>query len=177
MKIETQSVFFPFKKSMTKVSQIALATYLSGTFLACAKPTLPTQPAGGPISDNPSVLASSGLSCELRFPKQNVCLNWGWVKRQTDETYGVLWVKIHRPNLWDQTPVLTDPLGALKVELFMPSMNHGSNETATHRLDIGTFKIEDVFFIHAGDWEIRFHLYENTNLLDSLAVPILFSGH
>lgn len=44
---------------------------------------------------------------------------------------------------------------SFEVELYMPSMGHGSVPTKIEPLDDLTFRVFNVFFIMAGSWEIR----------------------
>lgn len=61
-----------------------------------------------------------------------------------------------------QTHQVTEVTDQVKVALWMPSMGHGSSPTRVERaVDAdgnvvpGTFTVRNVFFIMAGEWEVR----------------------
>ncbi len=60
----------------------------------------------------------------------------------------------------------------LEVELWMPSMGHGSAPTVVRKINASTFDVSNVHFIMGGDWEIRFTLKEGALVLDEAIFSI-----
>ena len=71
---------------------------------------------------------------------------------------GSLVFKVVRANLLDDSPVPVELESLPKVVLWMPSMGHGSTPTQVRLSDIGSFEVNNVFFIMPGDWELRFQI-------------------
>ena len=63
--------------------------------------------------------------------------------------------KVSRTNIFDGSPVLTD-IAFPTLILWMPSMGHGSSPTRVERLDTGTYRASEVFFVMPGEWELKF---------------------
>lgn len=113
------------------------------------------------------------IRCELKFSNKEVCLAWYWEKITTPFEEGSLIVKLFRPNRLDGSPVLITPIQLnLRLTLWMPSMNHGSTPTISHKIDVGTYRIEEVFFIMPGEWDLRFQLLNQDNIKDEVIVEI-----
>ncbi|RZA07587.1 MAG: hypothetical protein EOP11_07270 [Proteobacteria bacterium] len=78
-----------------------------------------------------------------------------WEQKPTDEEYGSFILKIGRANFADGSPLPLDTAVGVEVVLWMPAMGHGSNPVALEKIDIGTYRVSEVFFTMPGDWEIR----------------------
>lgn len=68
-------------------------------------------------------------------------------------------------QLADESRQPAEPSAALTVELWMPSMGHGSAPTAVQRVRgadgkivPGLFRVTNIYFLMGGDWELRFQL-------------------
>lgn len=131
---------------------------------ACAQPNYITK-----NNINSSEKLSS--SCEAQFKSNNqFCVQITWITEPTQNTKGQFLLKTFRSNLADNTPILDDLKGELHVDLWMPSMGHGSSPVSLQKLDTGTYKVSDVFFIMPGEWEIRFKLKDSTGQLIDEAI-------
>ncbi len=96
---------------------------------------------------------------------------WAWETAPTTKTAGVLRFKIARANLLDETAVPVDPENIPTVLLWMPDMGHGSTPTSVERVDVGSFRVRNVFFIMPGRWEIRFQIKDGDTITDEAIAP------
>lgn len=146
---------------------VSLVVILGG----CAKPTYV-------VSSKDKILQGSEgqkenkLGCSTQFKVAGVCLTWYWEEKPTESVAGSLVFKAYRLNLLDQTPIELDMASVPQVVLWMPSMGHGSVPTQTIRVDTGTYRATNVFFIMPGEWEIKFQIKEGTLVQDEAVVAI-----
>ena len=128
--------------------------------VGCARPkyveesTTPSSPAGK---------LETTTECTITFTESKYCLSWYWENKPTSKQAGSLIFKVYRLNEFDKTPVEVDFKTTPEVILWMPSMGHGSTPTQTHRLDVGTYRTSNVFFIMPGVWDIRFSVKEEND--------------
>ncbi len=139
-----------------------------GLFTACSEPKY-IQPVTSP---NNSGAQESKTTCEIKFQKSDLCFSWRWEQIPTASTAGILILKTFRLNLFDQTPVEIDSTYPISLILWMPSMGHGSSPTQTQRLDIGTYRISNVFFIMPGEWEMKFQIKNEIEIIDETILQI-----
>lgn len=116
----------------------------------------------------------SKADCSISFSQSGVCLNWFWEKKPTSSEAGSLVFKTYRLNTLDKTPIEVDLVATPQVVLWMPSMGHGSTPTQTARVDEGTYRASNVFFIMPGDWEIRFQVKNGTEVVDEANIKLVF---
>lgn len=136
----------------------------------CAQPkyeTPATRSGIGQELDSPS-------DCSLRFSKSNLCLFWSWEKLPTDTESGTLILKVYRLNALDQSMFPVDPPHELDFVLWMPSMGHGSSPASLAKVDIGSYRITDVYFVMRGEWELIFRLKNGEQTEDEILVPFTF---
>lgn len=106
------------------------------------------------------------------FQKETVYLSWYWEKKPTSTEVGSLIFKTYRPNQFDQSIVPQDLSGEANVLLWMPGMGHGSSPTKVERLDTGTYRASQVFFVMPGEWEIHFQSKTGNILNDETVVTL-----
>lgn len=140
--------------------------------LGCANPKYLLQEPNFLGGQGGSSKPIESTNCDLKFAKPDLCLSWYWENRPTPSEAGSLIVKLFRPNNLDGSPVLVTPEASLMLLLWMPSMNHGSTPTLTQEIDIGTFRIQEVFFIMPGEWDLRFQLQVKDQIQDEVRVEI-----
>lgn len=116
----------------------------------------------------------SKTDCQTFFSTSGLCLTWYWEKKPTSTQMGNLIFKTYRLNSLDQTPIEVDLTATPQVVLWMPSMGHGSTPTQTTRVDEGTYRVTNVFFIMPGDWEIRFQVKAGTEVVDETHISLVF---
>lgn len=129
-----------------------------------------TETSEGETSD-PNIFLRP-MVCKTKMLVSGNCLVWYWENKPTSRQPGTLIFKLYRLNAFDQTPMPMDPKFPPEVILWMPSMGHGSVPTQTQRLDMGTYRASNVFFIMPGEWEIRFQTKENNIVIDGVTVAI-----
>lgn len=135
----------------------------------CARPNYASSVAGGGSAGE----TTQSNVCQARFTKTGDCVNWQWELKPTDSEVGRFLFKVSRANLVDGSPVLTDGAADVGVLLWMPSMGHGSSPVKTERLDVGTYRASQVFFIMPGEWEIRFQRKVNQQIVEEAVIEIL----
>ena len=126
-------------------------------------------------TSSPQENSQKTQECSVVFSNSQLCLQWFWETKPTSKEYGSLIFKIFRLNSYDNTPVASEIPGAPQVVLWMPSMGHGSTPTVTEKLDTGTYRVKDVFFIMPGDWDILFQFQDSSEkTLDEAKVSLIF---
>lgn len=134
---------------------------------ACAQPVY--REAAGTGTAGGQAAAAKGLVGKLKSSGLQVWLEWE--RMPSDEDFGSFLLKVGRPNLADGSPVLLDAADEVSVELWMPSMGHGSSPVSVEKIDLGTFRASQVFFTMPGDWEIRVEVREEARR-DQVALPV-----
>lgn len=112
--------------------------------------------------------------CKSRFLNSGYCLLWHWEKKPTSSQAGSLIFKIVRANALDDSPVPVDQNWLPILVLWMPSMGHGSTPTSVQRVDVGSYRATNVFFIMPGEWELKFQLKDANKVHDEVAVDLTF---
>jgi hypothetical protein len=124
---------------------------------ACARPKYVSVNSNG---EKNGPLDTSALECTVQFSQSGNCVAWQWEKVPTSKDFGSFVFKVFRPNAFDGTPLETEI--SPNVVLWMPSMSHTSVPVKITRLDVGTYRAEQIFFVMPGVWEIHFQsLNEN----------------
>lgn len=137
-------------------------------FIGCAKPQY--------VQKNTEEVApqSAVLICDKTKKLNDLCISWQWLTKPTDEDYGKLIIKSWRKNMIDESIVPVDLPDTPEVYLWMPSMGHGSVPTTTSKADLGTYLVENVFFIMPGDWEIRVKLNQESIENDEVSFSYIY---
>lgn len=137
---------------------------------SCAKPKYVNET---PANQDPNAQEAQA-DCSTQFQISETCLNWYWEQKPTSQQPGSLVFKTYRLNTLDQTPVELDMEQTPSLILWMSSMGHGSTPTQTSRVDVGTYRASNVFFIMPGDWQLKFQIKNGTEILDEAQVNIIF---
>ncbi|MGE4130837.1 MAG: FixH family protein [Bdellovibrionales bacterium] len=95
-------------------------------------------------------------TCDAKWSGDERCLTLTWEVPPAEKQMAAFLIKLWRPNRADQTGVLLDDFQDLKIELYMPSMGHGSSPVQIEKIDVGTYRVTAVSLFMHGDWEIRF---------------------
>jgi hypothetical protein len=136
--------------------RVLFSIVVAGFLISCAEPKY-AQPKPAMTEKQNS------LSCDVRF-QNDVCGHLQWVTEPTTDDFGSFLLQVFNGNPTDGSDVLTDLKGELSVILWMPSMGHGSSPVTVSKVDVGTYKINKVFFSMKGEWEIRFILKLNNEI-------------
>lgn len=77
----------------------------------------------------------------------------------------------------------TTPEESIRVELWMPSMGHGSRQTqvvaitdAAGTVMPGAYEVRQVYFIMGGDWEVRVHLTAANGQCETQSFQLMLPG-
>lgn len=146
----------------------------------CAQPkyeTVAEQPgaanpgAGDAAGNGGGAPSKETADCAIRLNPSGACLSWKWEAEPTRAKAGSLIFKVFHSNAYDATPVEQD-LAHPAVVLWMPSMGHGSSPTQVDRLDTGTYRASNVYFVMPGQWEIRFQDKDGADVRDEAVVAL-----
>ncbi len=120
---------------------------LAISLVSCAKPLADS------TDSETRTEGKSQNTCKASLKTDGVCLDAIWETYPTETTVGSLLVFARSLNSDHLVKDFsTDP----RVTLWMPSLGHGSSPVKVVPLQPGMFRIEKVFFIMRGDWEVRF---------------------
>jgi hypothetical protein len=53
------------------------------------------------------------------------------------------------------TPEMLNKISTANVQLWMPSMGHGSAPVKIERLDLNHFQVSEAYFVMAGTWSVK----------------------
>jgi hypothetical protein len=142
------------------------------TLISCAQPKYETAAA---IESGKNQQSQKVSKCSTKFSISQYCVLWQWEKTPTADESGVLTLKVVRPNLLDDSAVPVDLDSDPTLFLWMPSMGHGSAPNPrVSRIDIGSYRITDVFLIMPGEWEMKFQIKEGNQVQDEAVALFIF---
>jgi hypothetical protein len=141
-------------------------------FFACAKPNyqspLPPpatdQKQEPPVSNEPPV-----TKCKYFFEAKRLCLDFKWLARPSQTQLAELEFKFF---IQERPTEFIDPALQPFISLWMPSMGHGSRPVVVEKTATGVYKASKIFFIMPGEWEIRFQLKEDKDVVDQVIEKI-----
>ncbi|MEQ1722575.1 MAG: FixH family protein [Pseudobdellovibrio sp.] len=130
--------------------------------VACAKPNY--QEAAPVTVEN-----QKAENCNLFLSVKRLCTTFEWESAPNVTTPGSFLFKFYV----QETPtVFSDPTETVFVQLWMPSMGHGSTPVTVEKIKAGEYRASDVFFIMPGEWEIRIQLKDAQNVVDQVVKKI-----
>ncbi|MDG0816308.1 FixH family protein [Bdellovibrio svalbardensis] len=127
--------------------------------VACARPDY-LDPQQNTKQDSPE----QSSNCDFIFANSQNCAQLEWTKGPQSPAESEFIVKLSLP--------LKNPSQTLSAVLWMPSMGHGSSPVKIEKIEEGVFRINKVFFIMPGDWEIRFYIKDTTTIFDQATVKL-----
>ncbi len=73
----------------------------------------------------------------------------------------------------DNAQTVISPAHPFAIELWMPSMGHGSTRVKIQETSPGQMQVSKVFFIMPGAWEIHFQLKQkdNNEIFEEVSIP------
>lgn len=95
--------------------------------------------------------------CQIDFRTENICGFSLWQIMPTESRIGQFKLIL--------SPGIEENL-ELDVYLWMPSMSHGSSPVKVKKISETEFIITEVFFIMPGEWEIRYQLKIDEQVID-----------
>ena len=139
-------------------------------FLGCAQPKYISEADSSGAGQQST---GTKASCDIRFSNSKFCLSWFWENKPTSTVEGILIFKIYKLNAFDQTAIQLDAQELPQLVLWMPSMGHGSTPSVVQRLDVGTYRATEVFFIMPGEWDLKFQIKTGSEVTDEALVQIV----
>ncbi len=130
---------------------------------ACAQPKYEIEASNKSGESNQE---NKSADCSLHFKNSGYCISWVWESKPTSSTSGSMVFKVYRLNSFDGSPINIDVTPQPIVVLWMDSMGHGSSPTTVTRIDVGTYRTSNVFFVMPGEWQIKFQVKSNETLQD-----------
>ncbi|MBK8203587.1 MAG: hypothetical protein IPK68_15090 [Bdellovibrionales bacterium] len=112
--------------------------------------------------------------CRSRFQSSGYCLLWQWENNPTSTQVGSLIFKVVRANALDDSPIPVDLTSVPALVLWMSSMGHGSSSTTVEKVDTGSYRAKNVFFIMPGEWELKFQVKDGNTVQDETVVTLIF---
>ena len=106
--------------------------------------------------------------CLKSFATLFLCVDLIWEKLPTEDDRGVFRLQFYR---MDDPGVLIEPALAPSVQLWMPSMGHGSAPVQIQKISDGVYQVSEVYFVMSGDWDIRVQQKNGKNVLDQVVFP------
>lgn len=143
--------------------------------LACAQPKyLQNAVVQNPDMQNPDSTAGKiQADCTRQLKNSKLCIVWMWETKPTETTLGAFIFKTYRLNNYDQSAILLDAGDKAEVVLWMSSMGHGSSPTVVQKLDVGTYRVNEVFFTMPGQWQMQFQFKnQNEEIIDEASFEI-----
>ena len=126
--------------------------------------------------------------CDIKFKKLNLCGELKWVvppkkvEMPTEKDKSEFLLSLSKPEksaIPKRNSVSLEDLD-LSVHLWMPSMGHGSEPTQVQRekdsagKDLpGSYRVKNLYFTMAGDWDIQIEIKKNGKTLDKAIVQTL----
>lgn len=129
-------------------------------------PAEPSQPANEKPQEN---------ICQVFLSKAQICLHIKWIQKPNSQTQASFLLSFTHGKTNQPIPldVFQNLAQNLKIILWMPSMGHGSVPVIIKKNSDSSFlTVERVYFIMPGDWEIRFQLKENENIVDETSIQL-----
>lgn len=121
----------------------------------------------------------SGGDCPIALPKAGLCATLEWTRAAGDPDNSpdhsgerAFTLQFREPAAGGGPGAPVDPRHDLGVQLWMPSMGHGSSPVSIRRDGVGFFSVTKVYFIMPGDWEIRIQLKEGGRLFEQAVVSV-----
>ncbi|MCC6276513.1 MAG: FixH family protein [Oligoflexia bacterium] len=130
---------------------------ISISTLACAEPNYATKDKSRPLAQSNPV----SENCGAVFKNSNNCLNWRVEQEPTQDQMGSFTFTLSH-----------NPLGSIKVVLWMPSMGHGSSPVKVEQLGDRQYRASQVYFSMPGKWQIRFQIKDNNQVLDEAVIEV-----
>lgn len=113
------------------------------------------------------VVRAQGDHCPLAFKTSNLCAQLDWIIHPSDSSDSSFYLIFFADD--DPTKSIVVPEADLEVELWMPSMGHGSAPVEITKESSGRFKVTRAYFIMPGDWEIIIRLRSENKIIDEQA--------
>ncbi|MGZ3690494.1 MAG: FixH family protein [Pseudobdellovibrio sp.] len=145
---------------------------LSALLISCAKPNYPvsSSPENGkqqvvPTHNDPA----NPAQCSLFFKTSHLCLSYKWAANPKANEMSSMTFQFY---VQEKPAVFVTPSQSVNVQLWMPSMGHGSSPVKVSKNTDNSYKAENVFFVMPGTWEIRFQLKAEQDVVEQVVDKI-----
>ena len=149
-------------KRKSKVNSLSLLYWmivlvLTLPLVACGQsPVLNHLDAGSPQRQNQELSQNPPATCDFQFVTLQLCGHIQWMAEPQigdDSPFALSFIRL-------SDEAASELPGNLRVQLWMPSMGHGSAPVKISKTGVGSFEIRNVQFLMAGEWEIRFSVID-----------------
>ncbi len=114
--------------------------------------------------ENPK--AQENEDCPLNFSNNKLCSKIEWIVGPNGHGANSFNLKFWDSETGNKEGPYVDPEDSVNVQLWMPSMGHGSAPVTVERQEEGIYKATNVQFIMPGDWDIRVKLMDAATVVD-----------
>ena len=111
-------------------------------------------------------------SCPISFDKSGLCGQLTWKGEVSDEVENAFSFRIWNKITSRPEGPYSDVEGSFAVQLWMPSMGHGSSPVTVTRTAAGEFEVSRVYFVMPGDWDIRLQIKKNGQITDQAVIQV-----
>ncbi len=115
-----------------------------------------------------------GVLCAHFFSHENLCARAEWIQGPHVGSENQMRIRFWNPKSGTHEGPFADPINDVIVQLWMPSMNHGSSPVKVLRESAGVYFATQIFFTMTGDWEVRFQLKQGRTLLEQSVESYVF---
>ena len=120
-------------------------------------------------------VTDSTAPCALWLEGSKLCASITWVTTPGEESDGELLLRFWNPERATEAGPFVDPeLGTPFVQLWMPSMGHGSSPTRIAKQGPGEYRVTRVYFSMPGDWDIRVQLRRGSVVAEQTVLPFRY---
>ncbi len=142
---------------------------LSLLVFSCAKPNY-QEPAKITENQKPDpVTPNEPAKCHYFFQASHLCLSFKWLTQPKANEMASLTFNIY---VQEKPTEFVDPKNEVNIQLWMPSMGHGSSPVTLVKTEAGRYKTENIYFVMPGEWEIRFQLKEEQSVIEQVVEKI-----
>jgi hypothetical protein len=124
---------------------------------ACARPDYVSASELNPNS-------KQDADCPYSLQNVQLCLTAAWEQTPDSTKYNSMKLTLSGANI--------NAFDQLESLLWMPSMGHGSSPVRIEKIDANTYRIYDMYFVMAGDWEVRIFLKKAGQSVDQVFIPV-----
>jgi hypothetical protein len=112
-------------------------------------------------------------NCPLDYPNSNLCAKIEWIVGPNgDDGESSFFVKFWDKHTGAPEGPYADPEHDVAVQLWMPTMGHGSSPVTMAEQAVGVYKATRVSFIMPGAWNIRVKLQDGNALVEQAILPV-----
>ena len=117
----------------------------------------------------------SDESCPLDFPTSRLCSKIEWIAGPNGSEENSFYLKFWNKESGSADGPYVNPDHAVAVQLWMPSMGHGSSPVTVTEETTGVFLVTRVFFVMPGDWDIRVKLRDASTVIETAVSSVVIS--